>query len=92
MKRNGNSAFSIMAPQITPKINFLIPKLIISFKKYLKTRFGQSVLEYSLLLIVVAAVSMAVFMRVGRLGDPEHNMFRDAVTTHNTLVGGLGNR
>jgi len=59
--------------------------LVISFKKYLKSKYGQSVLEYSLLLIVLAAASLAVFWGVGRLkvGDGESNIFRSRVTQLN---------
>jgi len=44
------------------KMSFKVQELIITFKKYLfNTIHGQSVLEYSLLLAVVALIVLALF-------------------------------
>ncbi len=43
-------------------MNLIIQKLIISFKKSLKMPAGQSVLEYSLLLVVIASLVLTFFV------------------------------
>ena len=92
MKRNGNSAFSFESHQTTSKMNFNIAKLIITFKKYLKTIHGQSALEYSLLLIVIAALSLAIILpaiseEAGHTnGNAVTNPIREAVNRINSRV------
>ena len=43
------------------KMKFKVPKLIISFEKSLKIPRGQSVIEYSLLLVVIASLMLIFF-------------------------------
>jgi len=86
-ERNGNSAFSIMRLPIINNTKFRIPYIIISFKKYLKTIHGQSVLEYSLLLIVIAALSLAIIWpHVGSNGP--NNFFRNITDEINQKITG----
>ena len=92
MKRNGNSAFSFFSRQITNQknimINFMVKEIIISFKKYFKRIHGQSVLEYSLLLIVIAVASLLILGKGIIRGNPTDNPFRGAVDNLNTKVTG----
>lgn len=88
MKRNGISAFSILSRQTGCQKNFKIKMLIITFKKYLKTIHGQTVLEYSLLLIVIAAMSLLIIAQGIKSSNPIENPIRRAVDQINLQVTG----
>lgn len=62
-----------------------IHNLIIRFKKSLKTSSGQSVLEYSLILIVIAAATLLVFWPLLQNGS----IFRGVVDLTNLHVGSI---
>ncbi len=62
------------------KMKFKVPKLIISFEKSLKIRRAQSVLEYSLLLVVIATIMLTFFVNDFQ---PIKSIFED---TTNSLI------
>lgn len=67
-----------------------IQNLIISFKKYLRMSKGQSVLEYTLILIVITAASMIIFWPIpGEDGTIFNRFFRVIVDGINFGVAGI---
>lgn len=66
-------------------MNFIVKEIIISFKKYFKRIHGQSVLEYSLLLIVIAVASLLMLGKI-KSNNPSDNPIRGAVDRINSKV------
>lgn len=85
-----------MTKPIKQKVDFKVLYLITSFKKSLITKRGQSVLEYSLILIVIAALCLTFLLPAiseekggnGSFGFLSRNPIRNAVDRINNHVTG----